>query len=93
MYAGVPSAGMVSVAAGVHDARVDGAGDAEVGDDGLAVLEQDVLRFDVAMHDVLPVGVVQRAGHFLDDAPRARQRDPALAGRAAGAATRPRRAA
>jgi hypothetical protein len=44
----------------IHHARIDGAGDAEVRDDGLPILKQDVLRLDIAMDDVLPVGVVQR---------------------------------
>ena len=41
-----------------------GQGDAEVGDQGGAVLEQRVLRLDVAMDDALAVRVVERRGHL-----------------------------
>jgi hypothetical protein len=33
----------------------------------VAVLEQDVLRLDVSMHDAAAVGVAQRVGHLADD--------------------------
>ena len=52
--------------AGLGDATAagvgDGEGDAEVGNDRLAGLEQDVLGLEVAMDDVAGVGVVERAG-------------------------------
>ena len=65
MYAGVPMRRDRVRRAGLDDAGGDRAGDAEVRDDRLTVLQQDVLGLDVAMHDALAVGVVQRAGHFL----------------------------
>ena len=34
-------------------------GDAEVGDERFALMEQDVFRFDVAVQDALAVGVVR----------------------------------
>ena len=42
--------------------------DAEVGDEGRAFLEQDVLGLDVAMDDAVAVGVVERTRHFLREA-------------------------
>ena len=44
--------------------EADGPGDAEVGDDRVAVGEQDVLGLDVAVDHPAPVGVVQRVGHL-----------------------------
>ena len=41
-----------------------GEGDAEVGDQGRPVLQQRVLRLDVAMDDALAMGVVERGGDF-----------------------------
>jgi len=42
-------------------------GDAEIRDQGQAVLEEDVLGFDVAMNDATPVRVVERRGDRLGD--------------------------
>ena len=47
-----------------------GQGDAEVGDQGGAVLEQDVLRLDVAVDDALAVRVVERRGHLAREPER-----------------------
>ena len=44
--------------------------DAEVGDDGVAALEQDVLRLDVAVDDAVGVGVAQRVGDLAGDLER-----------------------
>ena len=57
---------------GLRDARAagvgDGEGDAEVGDERLAFLEEDVLRLQIAVDDALAVGVVERAGDRRRDA-------------------------
>ena len=45
-----------------------GLADAKVGDHRVAVLEHDVLGLDVAMHDTIPVSVIERARHFGRDA-------------------------
>ena len=45
----------------------------EVGDDGMALVQQNVLRFDIAMHHVVPVSVVQRSGDFAGDLERSGQ--------------------
>jgi hypothetical protein len=37
---------------------------AKVGDNGCAILQEDVLRLDVAVNDALLVRVVERAGDF-----------------------------
>ena len=50
------------LAPGGRPGRVERAGDAEIGDDRLAVLEQDVLGLDVPVDDAAAVGVVERAG-------------------------------
>ena len=55
-------------------------GDAEVGDDRLTLLEQDVLGLDVAVDHVEPVGVGQRAGHGSGDTERHVHRQRPLAG-------------
>ncbi len=41
--------------------------DAEVGDQGLAILQQDVLGLDVAVDDAALVGELEGAGHFLGE--------------------------
>jgi hypothetical protein len=48
----------------------DRARDAEIGEDGLVALEQDVLRLDVAVDHSVGVGVVQRAQHLAGDLKR-----------------------
>jgi hypothetical protein len=45
----------------------DRARDAEVGHQRLAFLQQDVLRLDIAMQDVAPVGVIERRRHGPGD--------------------------
>jgi hypothetical protein len=45
-------------------------GDSEIGDDGDAVGEQDVLRLDVAVDDSVPVSVRQRAGDLTRQSQR-----------------------
>ena len=65
-----------AVAAGL----LHGEGDAEVGDQGGAVLEQDVLRLDVAMDDALAVGVVERGGDLPREPERLVHRELPLAG-------------
>jgi hypothetical protein len=47
--------------------QADRLGDAEVGDDGAAVGEQDVLRLHVAVHDAGAVRVGERARHVARD--------------------------
>ena len=41
--------------------------DAEIGDQGMAALQQDVLRLDVAMDHATGVGVAERVGDFAGD--------------------------
>ena len=60
MYAGVPMAELVIVAA-----RVERLGDAEVDDAGAVGADQDVLRLEVAVHDAGLVDGDQR-GHRAD---------------------------
>ena len=55
-------------------------GDAEVGDQGLAVVQQDVLGLDVAVDHAVAVGVVERRGHFGRDPDRVGDRELLLAG-------------
>jgi hypothetical protein len=43
---------------------IEGLGDAEVRHQRLAGGQQDVLGLDIAMHDAVAVGVVQRPRHF-----------------------------
>ena len=70
-------------------AAVDGPRDAEVGDDGVALLEQDVLGLDVAMDDAVRVGVAERVGDLAGDAERVVERELPLAIRAGRAAISP----
>ena len=44
--------------------RIDRPRDAEIGNDRVAVLDEDVLRFDVAVDDIAFVRRVERVGHF-----------------------------
>ena len=89
----MPTAGIVSAVPASTTARGDRPRDPEVGDDRLAVLQQDVLRLDVAVDDALPVGVVERAGDLADDARCVLERQRPFARQALRAATRPRRTA
>jgi len=52
-----------SIAAG----NVEGPGNAEVRQNRLPLGEQDILGFDIAMDDPLPVGVVQCVGYLARD--------------------------
>ncbi len=54
--------------------------DAEVGHQRRAVVQQDVLRLDVAVHHPVPVRVVQRARHLVGDPDRVGHRQLLLAG-------------
>ena len=60
--------------AGLGHARaaglLHGEGDAEVGDQGLAVLQQDVLGLDVAVDDAALVGELEGGGDFLREPQR-----------------------
>src|SRR5436190_932922 len=47
--------------------RAGGARDAEIGDERFAILQKDVLGFDVAMDDALPVRVVERTRDLKRD--------------------------
>ena len=53
--------------------------DPEIGDHGLPVLEQDVLRLDVAVDHAVPVGIVQRARDGARDLDGRRHRELPLA--------------
>ena len=57
----------------------DRAGDAEVAHHGVTRLEEDILRLDIAMHDVAPVRVVQGVRHLAGDVQRVVQRELVLA--------------
>ena len=74
-------------------ALLRGEGDAEVGDQRAAVVQQDVLRLDVAMDDAVAVGVVEGAGDLGGDAHGVGDGELLLARRAGRAGTRPRRRA
>ena len=63
--------------------------DAEVGDEGRAVLQQDVLRLDVAVDDALAVGVVEGRGDFLGEADGVVDGELLLARRAGRGGIRP----
>ena len=54
--------------------------DAEVGDQGAALVEQHVLRLDVPVDDAVAVGVVERGGDLGGEADRIRDRKLLLAG-------------
>ena len=54
--------------------------DAEVGDERAAVVEQDVLRLDVAVDDAVPMGVVERARDLGGDPDGLADRQLLLAG-------------
>src|SRR6478672_10229676 len=56
-----------------------GTGDPEVCDQGLAILEENVLRLDVAVDDAVAVRVVERARYFTGDAERVLDRQLPLA--------------
>ncbi len=71
----------------------DGGRDAEVGHDRLALLQQDVLRLDVAVHHVVAMGVAQRGGDRPGDAERRVDRERRLRCAAGRAASRSRRRA
>jgi hypothetical protein len=60
----------VTDAAAVVDALGQGLGDAKVGDQGVPVREEYVVRLDVAVHDPTGVRVRQRLGHLAYDAHR-----------------------
>ena len=59
--------------------RRDRRGDAEVGDDRLAFLEQDVFRLDVPVDDAEAVGVAERGGDRPGDPERDVHRELAFA--------------
>ena len=69
MPTSVPGLGEADFGRGADRAR-----DAEVGHDRVALLEQDVLRLDVPVDDLLPVGVVERVGNLTGEAERLRRR-------------------
>ena len=57
-------------------------GDAEIGDHGLAVLDEHVLRLDVPMHEALPVGIPERPRDPAHDLDGIRHRELSLPGQA-----------
>ena len=57
----------------------DGSRDAEIRDDRVAALEQNVLRLDVPMDDTACVRVAEGVGHFSRDAERVIDGELALA--------------
>ena len=67
----------------------DGERDAEVGHQGRAVLQQDVLRLDVAVDHALAVGVVERGGDLAREPERLLHRQLPVAAAGARAAIRP----
>ena len=92
MYCGVPSERPVCVIRW-PPALLHGERDAEIGDQRVAALQQDVLRLDVAMDHAVRVRVVERVGHFAGDAHRVVDRQLPFARRAGRAASRRRRTA
>ena len=79
MYSGVPTMRPVSVSRSPAR-RAGRERDAEVGDHGLALVQQDVLRLDVAVDHALQVRVMERGGDLPDDADRLVDRELPLAG-------------
>jgi hypothetical protein len=59
--------------------RVERSGDSEVREDTMAAREQDVLRFDVAVNETLPVGIAQGIGDLERDPGGVSQRELRLA--------------
>ena len=59
-----------------------GPGDAEVGQPGVALPQEDVLRLDVAVDHVAAVGVLQGVGDAAGDADGVAHREPAFAAEA-----------
>ena len=91
MYCGVPTTIPRRREPLVRTRRVEGPGDAEIGDHGLPAGEHDVLGLDVAVDDPVVVGVLQGAADFAGDLERGRRAGAADPERAAAEATRPRR--
>ena len=54
-------------------------GNAEVGDERGAIVQQNIFRLDVAMNDVLTMRVVERTRDFTRDANRVGNRQLSLA--------------
>ncbi len=57
-----------------------GAGDAEIGEHGVAVGEENVVGLHVAMHEPLAVRIVERAADFAHDAQSVGQGEPSILG-------------
>ena len=83
--------------AGAGDRRlprlVERLGDAEVGDQRVAVRDQHVVGLDVPVNDAVPVGIAQRVGHVAQDPHGLGHGQLAVSRRAVRGATRPRPAA
>ena len=62
-------------AGGVERAR-----DSEIGDQGVSLVEQDILRLDVAVDHSFPVRVPQRFSHFTSDPDGFRHLEPMFPG-------------
>ena len=92
MYAGVPIATPVPVSCSPARA-VDRPRDAEVGDERVPALEQDVLGLDVAVDDAARVRVARARRRPRGRSAARRRPGAASRGRAGRAATRPRRTA
>jgi hypothetical protein len=69
-YTGGGQASFVGAARGERDAEVGDQGVPSPGGwaNGAIPRQQDVRRFDVAVYDAVPMGVVQCVGHFCGDA-------------------------
>ena len=63
----MPSATPSEVSERAAARRAHRLGDAEVGDDRVALGEQHVVRLDVAVDDAVPVGVGERVDHLAQD--------------------------